>query len=63
VQYKIASNGADDIYGNFDISRVERFIPIVEDIYAQRGTPLPAVRASDIVTNEFVDPTISWKQG
>jgi hypothetical protein len=60
-QYKIASNGSDDVFGNFDLDRVERFIPIVADIYRKRGAQLPGTMAGDIVTNDFIDPSISWK--
>ena len=63
-QYEIASNGSDDTYGNFDESRADRFFGIVAQIFAQRGTPLPAgLSARDIVTNEFIDPAVSLPDG
>jgi hypothetical protein len=59
-QYEIASNGSDGTYGNFDVDRVGRFVGIVEDIYRKRGNPLPSgISADAVVTNEFIDPTIS----
>jgi hypothetical protein len=59
-QYEITSNGGDATYGNFDMDRVGRFVGIVEDIYRNRGNPLPAgITAGSVATNEFIDSHIS----
>jgi hypothetical protein len=59
-QYEIASNGPDGIYGNFDLARADRFFGVVADIYADRATLLPAgLSARDVLTNEFIDPSVS----
>ncbi len=58
-QFRLATNGTDDVYGNFDPARVDRMVRIVTDIYRTRGTPIPGtVTADTVATNEFIDPTI-----
>jgi hypothetical protein len=58
-QFELASNGSDDTYGNFDTERVQRLVTILQQVYADRGTPLdPSLQAADVVTNEFIDPSI-----
>ncbi len=59
-QYDIASNGSDDIYGNFDDERVSRLIDIVTEVIEDRDPSVTGtIAVSDVVTNEFIDPTIS----
>lgn len=63
-QYEIASNGSDATLGNFDEDRVDRMIKIVSDILSGRGEKLPeGLSASDIMTNDFVDPAIGLPDG
>ncbi|MPY94519.1 MAG: ABC transporter substrate-binding protein [Acidimicrobiia bacterium] len=59
-QYNIASNGSDDVYGNFDRDRVQRMIGIVTDVLAQRGQASTLeVTVDDIVEDKFIDETVS----
>lgn len=59
TQFELATNGADDVYGNFDPSRVGRLFEILRNVYAKRGTPLPeSLKPGDVFTNDFVDPDI-----
>ncbi len=51
----IVGNGPDETVGNFDLDRVTRIIDQVRDI---PGLGDVDVEPGDIVTNEFVDPTI-----
>jgi len=58
-ELKLVGNGSDDTLGNFDLPRVERTISLLKPIFAARKTPVPEkLSASDIVTNEFVDPSL-----
>jgi hypothetical protein len=53
------NNGSDSTLGNFEASRVKRIIDIVTPILvAQRAAPKQGLKAEDLHTNEFVDPSI-----
>jgi hypothetical protein len=53
------NNGSDSTLGNFDTARVKRIIDIVTPILvAQRAAPKQGLKAEDLYTNEFVDPSI-----
>jgi hypothetical protein len=59
LDLKLVSNGADTTLGNFDLDRVARTIEVLRPIFATRNQAVPAsLKASDIVTNEFIDPSI-----
>ena len=58
-QLKIVGNGPDSTLGNFDLERVESTIALLRPIFAARGTKLPEkLSAADIVSNEFIDPSL-----
>jgi len=58
-QFKLATNGSDDVLGNFDVGRVDRMVRIVSDVLKARGTTLPpTLSAADVTTNEFIDTSI-----
>jgi hypothetical protein len=58
-QFKLATNGPDDVLGNFDQARVDRMVRIVGDVLKARGAPVKAdLTAADVSTNEFVDGSI-----
>jgi hypothetical protein len=58
----IISNAPDGTLGGFTDSRVQQLIGILAPIYAAQGKQtLPGLKPSDIVTNEFIDPSISLK--
>ena len=50
-------NGPDDIVGNFDDARMERVVALLKDVLD--GAPQD-LEASDIYTNEFIDPSIGF---
>lgn len=57
----LVANGPDDTLGNFDLDRVNGLIEIAVPIYANSTTPPKAgLKAEDIVTNEFIDPSIGF---
>lgn len=57
------SNGEDDTFGNFDLARVQEVIDLMAPLYVEAGMDSlnPDVKPEDIVTNEFIDPSISLK--
>ena len=50
-------NGPDDIVGNLDDARMERIVGLLKDVLV--GAPQD-IEASDIYTNEFIDPSIGF---
>jgi hypothetical protein len=55
----LVANGPDDTVGNFDLDRVNDLIAIATPIYTDLGQPpKDGLTAEDIVTNQFVDPSI-----
>jgi hypothetical protein len=60
VAEKIVGNGPDSTLGNFDEARVNRVIDAVTPILRTRGDRIAdGLTATDLVTNEFIDPTIA----
>jgi hypothetical protein len=58
----IVGNAPDGTLGDFTDSRVQQLIGILAPIYARQGKQtLPGLKPSGIVTNEFIDPSISLK--
>jgi hypothetical protein len=59
VRLKIVGNGANGTLGDFDVDRVKKVIGIVVPIYeSQRKDVKTGLIAQDLVTNEFIDPSI-----
>jgi hypothetical protein len=55
----IVGNGPDATLGNFDLARIDRTIALLRPIFAARGVKVPEkLAASDIATNEFIDPSV-----
>jgi hypothetical protein len=53
------NNGPDKTLGNFEMGRVQRIVDIVTPIFiSQKKPPKQGLKAEDIATNEFVDPSI-----
>ncbi len=56
----IVGNGANGTLGDFDLDRVQSLIEQVTPIFAEQGTPVAeGVTPESVVTNEFIDPSIS----
>jgi hypothetical protein len=61
-QLGIVGNAPDGTLGAFTDSRVQQLIGILAPIYAKQGKQtLTGLNPSDIVTNDFIDPSISLK--
>ena len=57
----LVANGPDDTVGNFDLDRVSTLIEKAIPIYTDLGNPpKDGLTAEDIVTNQFVDPSIGF---
>jgi hypothetical protein len=55
----LISNGPDDTVGNFDMDRVSALIDKAIPVYTSLGqSPQEGLTAEDVVTNEFIDPSI-----
>jgi hypothetical protein len=62
-QLGIVGDAPDGTLGAFTDARVQQLIGILTPIYAKQGKQtLPGLKPSDIVTNQFTDPSISLKQ-
>jgi hypothetical protein len=61
VKNGIISNGSDKTLGDFDLARVDDLITKARPLFKTRGVDVPAsLHAQDIVTNDFIDPTVSF---
>jgi hypothetical protein len=59
LKLKIVGNGANATLGDFDVDRVKKVIDIVTPIYTgQRKEVKAGLTVQDLVTNEFIDPSI-----
>jgi hypothetical protein len=59
---KIVSNGPDSTLGNFDNAKVQKLIDIVNPIFKAQGTDIKTdLTPADLVTNQFIDPSIGLK--
>ena len=55
----LVANGPDGTLGSFDTARVDALIALAAPIFAAQGKPIKAgLKATDIVTNQFIDPSI-----
>jgi hypothetical protein len=55
----LVANGADGVFGSYDIARVQKVIDTVGPVYAAKGTqPKAGLQAADIVTNKFLDKSV-----
>jgi len=56
---KLVANSPDGTLGSFDLDRVNKFIETATPIYTGIGSKVKeGLTAADIVTNEFIDPSI-----
>lgn len=55
----IIANGPDGVLGDFDFSRIQQLMNIVEPIYVADGKTVKAgLTPQQLVTNQFIDPSI-----
>jgi hypothetical protein len=60
LRLKIVGNGSNTTLGDFDMDRVRKVIGIVGPIYTgQRKEVKTGLVPQDLVTNEFIDPSVS----
>jgi hypothetical protein len=60
LKLKIVGNGSNSVLGDFDVERVRKVISIVGPIYTgQRKEVKSGLVPQDLVTNEFIDPSVS----
>ena len=65
LELGLFNNGSDgdDTFGNWDTARVQRVIDILLPILTADGLDSfdPDLTADDLVTNEYIDPNISFQ--
>jgi hypothetical protein len=55
----LVGNGPDSTLGNFDLDRVNKLIALAIPVYTALGqAPKDGLKAEDVVTNQFIDPSI-----
>jgi hypothetical protein len=55
----IMGNGGNTAVGDYDARRVQKIIDIVRPVFAAQGHPVrDGLKAADLFTNEFIDPSI-----
>ena len=55
----LVANGPDGVMGKFDLTRVSELITKAIPVYtAQDSPPKAGLKPEDIVTNQFLDPSI-----
>ncbi len=56
----IVGNGTDGVFGSFDDARVQKLLDDLVPVLTASGTEVPeGLSTADLVTNEFLDPSIS----
>jgi hypothetical protein len=61
LKYGIIANGSNSTLGDFDLTRVDDLITKARPLFKTQGVDVPAtLAAQDIVTNQFIDPSISF---
>jgi hypothetical protein len=59
---KLIADGGDGVLGSFDAARVRKLIGRLIPVFVGQGTgPKPGLTPRDLVTNEFLDPSISLR--
>jgi hypothetical protein len=63
LKFGIVSNGPDCTLGNFNMKRLQQVINQVNPIFQAKGldTVNPNLKATDIATNQFINPSIHLK--
>jgi len=60
-QLGLVADGPDGVLGSFDTARVQSLIGRLVPVFAAKGKPKPGLTPPDLVTNEFLDRSISMK--
>jgi hypothetical protein len=59
-ELKLIANGSDGVLGSFDTTRVQKLIDRLTPVFDAQGTkPKPGLAPADLVTNDFLDTSIS----
>jgi len=60
VSLGIVGNGSTSTFGDLEIERLNEFLRILVPILRSEGITVPDIHPSDIATNEFLDPSLTW---
>lgn len=58
VNLGLVGNGHDDIAGNYNEERMERMVALLREVFPEEAQSLGT--ATDLYTNEFIDPSIGF---
>jgi hypothetical protein len=59
----LIANGSDGVLGSFDTTRVQKLLGRLTPVFEAKGTrPKPGLVPADLVTNEFLDRSISLRR-
>jgi len=59
-EYGIIGNGDTPTFGDLETDRIQDFLGKIIPIARERGIDVPDLSPSDVATNEFLDPTITY---
>ncbi|MFF0268449.1 ABC transporter substrate-binding protein [Kribbella sp. NPDC004536] len=63
AELKLAGNGPNKAIGDFESSRVQKVIDVNTPVLTkEHKAPKPGLTVDDIVTNEFIDPSVGFAQ-
>ena len=58
-QLGLVGNGTTPTFGDFESPRIDDFIALATPILREQGLTIPDIQASDLATNEFLNPAIT----
>jgi len=61
-EFDIIGNGDTPTFGDLEVSRVADFIAKAIPIFREQGLDVADVTPTDITTNQFIDPSITYKK-
>lgn len=61
-EFGIIGNGSTATFGDLEDDRVRDFLGKIIPIVRERGIEVPDLEPTDVATNEFLDPSITYKQ-
>jgi hypothetical protein len=59
-EYGIIGNGDTPTFGDLETDRIQDFLGKIIPVARERGIDVPDLSPSDVATNEFLDPTITY---
>lgn len=61
-EFGIIGNGDTATFGDLEDARVRDFLSKIIPIVRERGIDVPDLEPTDVATNEFLDPSITYAE-